>query len=149
MGGVMFKVMDRKSLVTVLLVVYLLVGGVSAKRILFYEVGTSKDYTIESGYSKFADELRKKYEVASIEKGEMTKEKLESYDILVVQEIGKQLSTSEISSIIWFVLQKGRGLMINGGGGGKANQLTIPFGVTIDTGFLNSTTGTVSRRTTS
>ncbi|MBD3387632.1 MAG: hypothetical protein GF416_01160 [Candidatus Altiarchaeales archaeon] len=127
----------NKKAVAVFLVLYLLTGMVSAKKILFYEVGNSK-YSIGKEYSKFVGELRKKgFEVATIEKGSLTKEKLEAYDILVVQDLNKQLSTTEISSIIWFVLQKGRGLFINGAGGsGTANQLTIPFGVTIDGGTL-------------
>jgi hypothetical protein len=120
--------------------IYLLTASVSAKRVLFYEVGTSGEYTIEGEYSKFADELRSKnLEVASIEKGELTKEKLENYDILVIQDLTKPLTTGEISAIIWFVLQKGRGLFINGGGEGTANQLTIPFGVTVDNGLLIDT----------
>ncbi|MFH1055435.1 MAG: hypothetical protein V1744_05005 [Candidatus Altiarchaeota archaeon] len=132
--------MDRRQYITLALIVCFMAGSVSAKRVLFYEIGTAKTYAIEGDYSKFAEELKKKgYEVASIEKGEVTKEKLENYDILVVQEINKQLTTSEISAIIWFVLQKGRGLLINGGGQSKANQLTIPFGATVDNGLLIDT----------
>ena len=129
---------DKRSFVT-LLVLSILVSSVSASKILFYEIG-SVNYGIEKEYSKFAEELRKKnYEVASIERGELTKDKLESYDILIVQDLNKQLTNEEISSIIWFVLQKGRGLFINGGGGGRANQLTIPFGATVDAGTLIDT----------
>lgn len=128
--------MNKKLLTALVIVLYLLADGVAAKRILFYEVGGGA-YTSGKEYSKFAGELRKRgYEVASIEKGELTKEKLENYDILVMQDLNKQLTTGEISAIIWFVLQKGRGLFINGGGAGKANQLTIPFGVTVDGGTL-------------
>ncbi|MFC2163018.1 hypothetical protein ACFLRF_04995 [Candidatus Altiarchaeota archaeon] len=113
---------------------------VSAGKILFYEVGTNANYKIEGGYSEFAQALRNKgFTVASITRGELKKENLGNYDILVVQEMGKSLSTEEISSIIWFVLQKGKGLYINGGGGGKANQLSIPFGVTVDAGVLIDT----------
>jgi hypothetical protein len=132
--------MNRKVLCVLVISIYLLATVAAAKRILFYEVGTGADYTIEAGYGKFAEELRKKnYEVASIEKGELTKDKLENYDILVIADINKQLTTGEISAIIWFVLQKGRGLLINGGGQGRANQLTIPFGVTVDNGMLIDT----------
>jgi hypothetical protein len=141
----------KRTLTIAVLVICLLAGPVSAKRVLFYEVGSSPTYTIENGYSEFAEELRKRnYEVASITKGELTKDKLENYDILVVQELNKGLSTTEISAIIWFVLQKGRGLFINGGAGGKANQLTIPFGVTIDGGTLIDTSDqipTLNKRT--
>jgi hypothetical protein len=133
--------MNKKGLIAFILIINMLAAGVEARRILFYEVGTSAAYTIEGDYSKFSDELKKKnYEVASIEKGELTKDKLENYDLLVVQDLNKQLTTGEISAIIWFVLQKGRGLFINGGGQGSANQLTIPFGVTVDNGILIDTT---------
>ncbi len=128
--------MNKKLFTALVIAIYLLADCVAAKRILFYEVGVGT-YTQSKEYSKFAAELRKRgYEVASIEKGELTKEKLENYDILVMQDLNKQLTTGEISAIIWFVLQKGRGLFINGGGAGKANQLTIPFGVTVDGGTL-------------
>lgn len=132
--------MRIKPFLTVLLVVYLLVSSAAAKRVLFYEISTAPAYTIEGDYGRFAEELRKRgYEVASIEKGELTKDKLENYDILIMQDLNKQLTTQEISAIIWFVLQKGRGLFINGGGQGRANQLTIPFGVTVDNGLLIDT----------
>ncbi len=130
--------MDKRVLTALVFSALLLAGNASAERILFYEVGTASGYTIETGYSQFTDDLRSRYEVASIEKGELTKDKLENYDVLVVQELNKQLSTSEISSIIWFVLQEGKGLLINGGGE-RANQLTIPFGVTVDSGTLIDT----------
>ena len=131
--------MNLKRHITLVLVVYLLMADVSAKKILFYEIGSSQ-YNIEREYSKFANELRKRnYEVASIEKGELTKDKLQNYDILVVQDLNKQLTTEEISAIIWFVLQKGNGLFINGGGQERANQLSIPFGVTVDNGLLIDT----------
>jgi hypothetical protein len=133
--------MNKKALSAVVLTIFLLSTGVEAKRVLFYEVGSSQTTTIEGDFSKFADELVKKnFEVASIQKGELTKDKLENYDILVVQDLNKQLTTGEISAIIWFVLQKDRGLFINGGGQGSANQLTIPFGVTVDNGILIDTT---------
>ncbi len=131
--------MSVRRPIILILVILLVTSTVSAKRVLFYEIGSGA-YSIEKDYSKFAEELRNKgYEVASIEKGSLTKDKLENYDILVVQNLNKQLDTTEISSIIWFVLQKGRGLLINGGGQGKANQLTIPFGATVDTGILIDT----------
>jgi hypothetical protein len=133
---------NLKRHITLVLVIYLLVADVSAKKVLFYEIGGSQ-YNIEGQYSKYATSLRSRnFEVASIEKGELTKDKLENYDILVVQNLGKQLTTEEISAIIWFVLQKGRGLFINGGLE-SANQLSIPFGVTVDNGLLIDTTNQI------
>jgi hypothetical protein len=111
---------------------------VSAEKILFYEVGTTT--SIQNSYSKFADTLRKSnYEVASIEKGELTNEKLKNYDVLVVQNLNRQLTNGEISALIKFVLQDGKAIFISGGGQ-SINQLTIPFGTTIDAGTLIDTT---------
>ncbi|MFH1403122.1 MAG: hypothetical protein ABIH11_02505 [Candidatus Altiarchaeota archaeon] len=125
---------------TITLVLTILSSHVSAARVLFYEVGTADEYKIEKGYSEFAKSLQSKgYTVASITRGELTKDSLANYDILVVQQIGKNLETAEISSIIWFVLQQGKGLFINGAGDGRANQLSIPFGVTVDSGILIDT----------
>ena len=128
--------MKKRLLTLLVLAIYILSLDASAKKIVFYEAGTTQ-YTIQKEYSKLAEELRKKsYEVATIEKGDITKDKLENYDILVIMNPNKQFTTDEITALIWFVLQKGRGLMINGGGQGKANQLTIIFGVTVDNGIL-------------
>jgi len=128
--------MKKRLLTLLILAIYALSLDASAKKIVFYEAGSTQ-YTIQKDYSKLADELRKKnFEVATIEKGDITKDKLENYDILVIMNPSKQFTTDEITAIIWFVLQKGRGLLIQGGGQGKANQLTIIFGVTVDNGIL-------------
>lgn len=133
------------SIVLVFLLVTSLTGIVSAKRILFYEVGTPGEYTIEGGYSSFANELRNRgYDVASITRGELSKGALENYDILVIQELRRGLKTEEISAILWFVMIKGSGVLINGGDPSNTNQLTIPFGITIDGGNLIDTTDSIS-----
>ncbi|MBD3262595.1 MAG: hypothetical protein GF334_13160 [Candidatus Altiarchaeales archaeon] len=126
---------------SVLLILLLLTPLCLAKRIIFYEIGAGNEYKIEGGYSEFAEQLSSEgHYLASITQGELSKEKLESYDILVIQNLRKKLTTEEVSSILWFVLQQGRGLFINGAAQGNANQLTIPFGVTIDSGTLIDTT---------
>lgn len=128
--------MKKRGIALFVIALYLLAFNASAKKIVFYESGAGS-YSIDGDYSKFADELRKKdYEIATIEKGDITKDKLENYDLLVITNPTKQFSTDEITAIIWFLLQKNGGLLINGGGQGKANQLTIIFGVTIDSGTL-------------
>jgi len=112
-------------------------SAATTKRILFYEVGTATPYKIDSGYSQFAEDLKKEgYDVASISRGSLDRKALENYDILVIQNLNRKLETQEVSAILWFVIQRGRGLFINGEGSGNANQLTIPFGVTIDDGTL-------------
>jgi hypothetical protein len=114
------------------------VGGVSAKRILFYEVGTSPDYMIENGYSHFKQDLQDRgNDVASItQAGTLTKEKLDVYDVLVLPGFGASLSTEDISAILWFVMQKGSRLWIIGGIPDATNKLAIPFGTTMDTANL-------------
>jgi len=118
---------------------------VTAKRILFYEVDTAKEYTIEVGYSQFKKELQSRgHDVASItQAGSLTKDKLESYDVLVIQDLKRQLTIEDISAILWFVMQKGSGLFINGGESSAANKLTIPFGTTMDNANLKDITNPI------
>jgi hypothetical protein len=132
---IQYYVVRKHQIITLLVLVNIMGFAQAAKSILFYEVGAG-GYSIQREYSIFAGELSKTHKVASIERDVLTRDKLESYDILVMQNLQKQLTTEEISAIIWFVLQNGKGLFINGAGGGQANQLTIPFGVTIDRGML-------------
>ena len=134
--------MKKHAAILAIILLVASIGSVSAaKKVLFYEIGTAGGYTIESGYSKFSDELRNKgYDVASITKGELTKEKLKGYDVVAIQELGRKLSTEEMSAVLWFVMQKGGGLFINGGSPDNANQLTVLFGVTVDDGMLVDTT---------
>lgn len=130
------------ALITV--VVLSFVGSASAKRILFYEVGTRKEVTIQDGYKKLAEELRLRgFDVATMTKGELSKETLKNYDILVMQDLRNTLKTDEISAILWFVVQEGNGLFVNGGDPAKANQVTIPFGITVDEGTLIDNTNPI------
>ncbi|MFC2154720.1 hypothetical protein ACFLRC_04495 [Candidatus Altiarchaeota archaeon] len=122
--------------------VFLLITSVSAqgKNVLFYEIGTQGGMTIENEYSDFAEELRNRgYVVASLTKGKLDRTKLDKYDILVMQNIQRNLDIEEISAILTFTLQEGRGVFINGVGP-ASNQLTIPFGVSVDDGKLIDTT---------
>jgi len=123
--------------------------GVSAKRILFYEVGTAGEYTIEQGYSQFKKELQARgHDVASItQPGSLTKDKLESYDVLVIQDLRMQFTIEDISAILWFVMQNGKGVFINGGDPSAANKLTIPFGTTMDSANLKDITNPIPETT--
>lgn len=106
------------------------------ERVLFFEQQGS-NYASDGGYSEFAKIMRSEgFDIATLPKGELTKDTLENYDVLVIMDAKRELDTDEISAMIWFVLNQGKGLLINGDGGGKANQLTVPFGVTIDEGEL-------------
>lgn len=133
---------STKVFALVLVCVLFLSVSVSAKRILFYEVGSSEDYKIEKGYSILKQELQARgHDVASItQAGTLTKEKIEVYDVLVIQDLRRQLDVEDISAILWFVMQKGSGLFINGGDPGAANKLTMPFGTTIDSATLKDIT---------
>ena len=125
-----------------LLVMFLVIAAscVEAKRILFYEVGAS--YTMEGGYSKFAKELQAKgYEVASITRGELTKESLETYDILILPGRGGDFTPEETAAIVDFVTSRGRGLFISGITGNQ--NLVVPLGVTMDSGTLIDTTNQI------
>ncbi len=129
----MFKV-DAKKFYSALAVFYLISSSVSAARILFYEVD-SGGYSMLSGYKTFAEDLKKNHEIASIEKGGITKDKLSNYDILIIPNSKRQMTSEEISSIIWFVLQEGKAVFITNSEQ-SSNQLTIPFGTTMDSGTL-------------
>jgi hypothetical protein len=119
---------------TVLIIALFLMGTVSAKgTILFYETNrVSGNYKIDSGYSKFKEALvQKGYSVSKVET-DISKPLLESYnpDVLVIAGLGSPLTATEQAAVFEFVMQKGRGLFICGGTD-AANQLAIPFGMTI------------------
>lgn len=136
--------MRVKSIAVLALALLVFSPSACAKRVLFYEIGTQGSYTIEKDYQEFAGEFEEYgYDVASLTKSRLTKQTLEHYDVLVLQNVGGSLETEEISAIIWFVLNKGKSLFINGGADGKTNQITIPFGVTIDEGTLIDTTNQI------
>jgi hypothetical protein len=137
---------SRRFFTLVLASLILSSATVSAKRILFYEVGTPEQYQIEKGYSKFKQELQARgYDVASItQPGSLTKEKLEGYDVLVIQDLRRQFEIEDISAILWFVMQKGSGLFINGGDPNAANKLTIPFGTAMDAATLKDITSPIA-----
>ncbi|MBD3262594.1 MAG: hypothetical protein GF334_13155 [Candidatus Altiarchaeales archaeon] len=129
--------MSKTKITLGLIFLLLFMQAASAKKILIYEVGTSGKYSTTGGYSRFRQELQNQgHDVATLTRGQLTRSTLEPYDILIMQDLRKNLDTEEISSVIWFVLQKGGGLFINGDGDNRANQLSIPFGVTIDSGVL-------------
>ncbi|VVB51009.1 Uncharacterised protein [uncultured archaeon] len=137
--------MNRRHITFACVILLLLIPAASAKRILFYEISSGNDYRIEGGYSKLLEELRTRgHDVASMTKGEITKEALTNYDLLIIPDLNRPLKSAEISSIIWFVLQQGKGLFIIGGEPTSVNMLTIPFGATIDDGRLVDTTNPIT-----
>jgi len=134
--------MKTPSFITRMVICLLLVACLGTnveaqnKRVLFYEVGTQNSMAIEDKYSEFAEELRNRhYGVASLTKDKLTRQKLQGYDLLVIQNINKNLDIGEISAILTFSIQDGGGVFINGVGT-QTNQLTVPFGVSVDDGLL-------------
>ncbi|HIE34105.1 MAG TPA: hypothetical protein EYP86_03075 [Candidatus Altiarchaeales archaeon] len=124
---------------TIFLVLVIISGMSSAAtKVLFYETGkTSSAYRIDTDYSKFKEALKDKgYSVSKIEL-DLSRSALESRDpdVLVIVDLKGSLSADEMAAIFEFVMQKGKSLFICGGTS-SANQLTIPFGMTIDTGML-------------
>lgn len=112
------------------------VGNVTAaNKVLFYELKTSGDYKINSGYSKFASELRNEGYTVYLTT-EISANTLKSYepDVLVIPNIGSPLEPKELAAISEFVMEKGKGLFI-AGAAQTANQIT-PFGMTIDSNLL-------------
>ena len=137
--------MNGRKILILTVCILMLASGVSAKRILFYEVGTQAKYQIEDGYSQFKKELQLRgHDVASItQSGSLSKDKLDNYDVLVIQDLRRQFTIEDISAILWFVMQKGSGLFINGGDPNAANKLTIPFGTTVDDANLKDITSII------
>ncbi|RLI93213.1 MAG: hypothetical protein DRO89_00510 [Candidatus Altiarchaeales archaeon] len=135
------KMNYKKVLPLILISVLVLISSgicVAETKILFYETNkVSRDYKIETGYSKFKEALEDKgYSVSRIEIP-LSREVLRSYDpdVLVIANLNSPLDASELAAIFEFVMQDGKGLFI-AGGTSSANQITIPFGMTIDTGIL-------------
>ncbi len=131
-----------------ILVIMVLFGGLTAsaveqKRILFYEKNSGKGYTIEEDYSTFKEALEGKgYIVESLDI-ELSRDVLQTRDpdVLVIAALSRSLSSTELAAIFEFVMQKNRGLFILGGSPSKkgitpANQITIPFGMTLDSAIL-------------
>jgi len=137
----------NKRIITLAVVMLLIAGEATAnKKIVFYEIGTPKQYTIRTGLSQFAGILTSRgYEIASITRGELRADTLDPYDILIIYP-AKTLTIEEISAILGFVTTKGKGLMIIGGKPSHTNQLMIPFGMTMDEGTLIDSTDSMPNR---
>ncbi len=134
--------MNKRTLSFALILLFL-ASNVDAKKILFYEIGTPDTYKIDRGYSAMAERLRNKgYELASMSRGQLSKETLESYDMLVIVP-SKSLTVDEISAILWFVTTRGKAVFIIGDQPVHANQLMIPFGMTMDDGNLIDSTNSI------
>lgn len=124
--------MEFKNISLILLTFLLIFSiSVSAQRVLFYEKSVSGDYRIGSGYSNFKDKLEMEGYVVVRITGELTDEKLSEYDVLVIPNLGSDLSSDELAAIFKFVMLDGKGLFVCGGTA-NTKTITIPFGMKID-----------------
>ena len=124
-------------LIIITLLASLMISTVAIKqKVLFYETQAG-GYSIDSGYSYFANELKDgRYEVRST-KEEITQDLLKDYDVLVMQNLGGKLSDDEIATVMyWFVGEQGKGLFISGGEPAGVNPLSLIAGIQMDSGTL-------------
>lgn len=135
-----FKILSYLLLCVLLLSI---TGNVTAaNKVLFYELKTSGDYRMNSGYSKFANELRNEGYTVYLTT-EISADTLKSYDpdVLIIPNIGTPLEPKELAAISGFVIENGKGLFI-AGATQTANQIT-PFGITVDSNILEDDTNCI------
>lgn len=139
--------MNRTVFVAVACIVMLASADASAeaKRLMFFEAALAPADTIfstePSGYSKLADMLSNDGTlVASMSSGEITRQKLLPYEVVVLHPSPERpLREGEISALVWFVVQKGGALFVHGGAARIVNPLTEIFGISIDSSSLVDT----------
>lgn len=135
--------MQFKKIFLCALLVFLLIGSVSSvKRVLFYE--TKASFKTDTQYSKFKEELERRGYIVSKLEIELSKEILErnNPDVLVLPGLSSSLTPTEKAAVFEYVMQKGKGLFICGGTP-PANELSIPFGMTIDEAPLEDETDAI------
>lgn len=119
------------------------------KKVMFFEAALAPEETTfsaePSGYSKLLDMLREDgMRVASMSSGEINRQKIEPYDIIVLHPSPQgPLAENEISALVWFVAQKGGSLFIHGGSAEIVNPLAEIFGISMDTSTLVDTASAV------
>ena len=111
-------------------------------RILFFEAAMApEDKTLGNGplgFSKLVEGLREDgMLVASMSSGEITTEKLSSYEIVVLHASPERpLGEREISALVSYVAQGGGVLFVHGGTPKIVNPLTEIFGIKMDESAL-------------
>jgi hypothetical protein len=110
----------------------LLAGYCTAANIYFYQAKTSGDYTITGGYSTFKDKLKENgYEINELQVG-LSRDSLNQVnpapDLLVIPNMGSELSAEETTAIFEFVIKGGKGVLFLGATP-STNKLTIPLGM--------------------
>ncbi|MBI4832231.1 MAG: hypothetical protein HY801_11925, partial [Candidatus Lindowbacteria bacterium] len=116
------------------------------KKVMFFEAALAPaDTTFSaepSGYSKLAGILRGAgIQVASMSSGDISQQKLSPYDIVVLHPSPERpLKEDEVSALVWFVVQKGGAVFVNGGTDKIVNPFIEIFGVSMDSSDLVDTT---------
>jgi hypothetical protein len=119
------------------------------KKAMFFEAAIapadSMFSTEPSGYSKLVDALTAEGTlVASMSSGEITRQKLSPYEIVVLHPSPERpFDKREISALVWFVAQKGGALFVHGGNARIVNPLTEIFGISMDAGNLVDTSSSM------
>ena len=131
-----------KKTVTILAVFFLTISCSQAfaqeTKALFFEAALSPTDMILSaeptGYSRLGNILKEAgIAHASMSAGEITREKLSPYEIVVFHPSPERpLKEHEISAFVWFVAQHGGALFVHGGTPEIVNPLTEIFGISID-----------------
>ncbi len=135
--------MKTKKIFLTLLLAFLLIEGISAAgKVLFYE--TKSTYKTDAGYSRFKEELQRRGYVVSKLEIELSKSVLEKNkpDVLILSGLSSTLTPTEKAAVFEFVMQNGKGLFI-AGGTTAANELSIPFGMTMDDAPLEDETDAI------
>ena len=133
----MRKIISFTSVTLVLLV--FLAGNANAVNIYFYQAKTAGDYTINGGYSSFRDKLKENgYEINDLQLG-LSRDSLNQVnpepDLLVIPNLGTDLSAEETTAIFEFVIKRGKGVLFCGATP-STNKLTIPLGMMVSQDLL-------------
>lgn len=131
--------MRRSLFLSALALGLFICGPASAQpvKVLFFEAALAPaDMSLSaepSGYAKLAELLRGQgMLVASMSTGEISREKLSPYEIVVLHASPERpLLNREISALVWFVAQQGGTLFVHGGTPRIINPLTEIFGVSM------------------
>lgn len=126
-----------------LVLLFLLMNIVSAGgKVLFYE--TKATYKTDVQYSQFKEELQRRGYVVSKLEIPLSKTVLKRNqpDVLVLPGLASSLTPTEKAAVFEFVMQQGKGLFICGGTP-AANELSIPFGMTLDDAPLEDETNAI------
>ena len=112
------------------------IDTVSAGMVYFYDAKTTGDYKITTTYTQLAKELENKgHKVRPLQvdlSKEGSTEKLRSLnlDVLVIPNLGQDLTTNEMSAIFEIVMKDGKSLFLCGATP-SANKVTVPLGMMI------------------